>query len=102
MDQKLPVLYQAEWCPHSARVRQRLTELGVDVVMRQVAPDRGGRERLEQATGYQQIPVLVDVDGSIVAEEVEIIAHLDSRFAESEDASEHRTKAIDHDRDDLA
>jgi glutaredoxin len=23
-------LYQAEWCPHSQKVRQRLTELGLD------------------------------------------------------------------------
>ena len=32
-------LYQAEWCPHSHRVRQRLTEVGVDVVLRQVEAD---------------------------------------------------------------
>jgi glutathione S-transferase len=37
-------LYQAEWCPYSSAVRERLTELGVDFVARQVAPrkeDRG-------------------------------------------------------------
>jgi hypothetical protein len=28
-------LYQAEWCPHSHPVRQRLTELGLDFVARQ-------------------------------------------------------------------
>jgi glutaredoxin len=27
-------LYQAEWCPHSHHVRQRLTEHGVDFVAR--------------------------------------------------------------------
>ena len=29
-------LYQAEWCPHSHKVRQRLTELGIDFTARQV------------------------------------------------------------------
>jgi glutaredoxin len=30
-------LWQAEWCPYSHRVRQRLTELGLDFVAHQVA-----------------------------------------------------------------
>jgi len=29
-------LFQTEWCPASRRVRQRLTELGLDYVNRQV------------------------------------------------------------------
>jgi glutaredoxin len=29
-------LYQAEWCPYSSAVRQRLTELGIDFVAKQV------------------------------------------------------------------
>jgi len=33
-------LYQAEWCPSSRRVRQRLTELGLDHVSRQVPAQR--------------------------------------------------------------
>jgi len=44
-------LYQSEWCPFSSAVREVLTELGIDAVMRQVeplagaarAPARGGR-----------------------------------------------------------
>jgi len=36
-------LYQAEWCPHSHRVRQRLTELGLDFVARQVPVDQAER-----------------------------------------------------------
>jgi glutaredoxin len=30
-------LWQTEWCPASRRVRERLTELGVDYVTRQVS-----------------------------------------------------------------
>src|SRR5205085_242499 len=29
-------LYQAAWCPHAHKVRQRLTELGLDFTARQV------------------------------------------------------------------
>ena len=44
-------LFQAEWCPFSHRVRTRLTELGVDVVLRQVAADRKERTAMAAATG---------------------------------------------------
>jgi glutathione S-transferase len=50
-------LYQAEWCPYSSAVRQRLTELGVDFVARQVAP------RQEERDGEHEIPLLVTEDG---------------------------------------
>ena len=39
-------LYQAEWCPHSHRIRQRLTELGVDFCARQVAAASDERQEL--------------------------------------------------------
>ena len=38
-------LYQAEWCPHSHRVRQKLTELGLDFTARQVEANPDGREQ---------------------------------------------------------
>ena len=59
-------LYQAEWCPHSHRVRQRLTELGLDFVARQVPVDPAERAELEGATGRRSIPTLVLDDGSVV------------------------------------
>src|SRR6266545_6461943 len=39
-------LYQAEWCPYSHRARQRLTELGVEFVARQVEADPDERRAL--------------------------------------------------------
>ncbi len=50
-------LYQAEWCPYSSAVRERLTELGIDFVAKQVAPRRKDRE------GRHEIPLLVAEDG---------------------------------------
>ena len=50
-------LYQAEWCPYSSAARQRLTELGIDFVAKQVAPRQEDRE------GEHEIPLLVTGDG---------------------------------------
>lgn len=51
------ILYQAEWCPYSSAVRERLTELGVDFVARQVEPREGER------TAVDGIPTLETEDG---------------------------------------
>jgi glutathione S-transferase len=50
-------LYQAEWCPYSSAVRERLTELGIDFVAKQVAP------RQEDRDGEHEIPLLVTEEG---------------------------------------
>ena len=65
-------LYQAEWCPHSAKVRERLTELGVDFVARQVAP------RPEQRGDVDSIPTLELEDGTRISGEDEILEHLET------------------------
>jgi glutaredoxin 3 len=88
-------LYQAEWCPHSHRVRQRLTELGLDFVARQVPVDPAERAELERATGRRSIPTLVLDDGSVVGGDEEILAALDRRFREPEEAARHREKAVE-------
>ena len=80
-------LYQAEWCPHSHKVRQRLTELGVDVVLHQVAADR------EQRPGQHAIPRLVTEDGGIFTGEEEILPWLDAHFEDRPDARRHRARA---------
>jgi glutaredoxin len=84
-------LYQAEWCPHSHRVRERLTELGLDFVARQVAPDPGQRDAMEQATGSRSIPTLVD-GARVVQGDDDILAHLDATYEEPATAAAHREK----------
>lgn len=87
-------IYQAEWCPHSHRVRQRLTELGVEFEAKQVEAEPADREQLRRISGQGSIPVLVDGD-AVVAGPDEIIAWLDERFEPRADAEGHRRKAID-------
>ena len=86
-------LYQAEWCPHSHKVRQRLTELGLDVTLRQVAADPNERDELESAADTNEIPVLVTDDGQTLSGEDEILDYLDEEFDERPDTEQHREKA---------
>jgi glutathione S-transferase len=76
-------LFQAEWCPHSHNVRQRLTELGIDFMARQVPADPDERP---------EIPVLVTDDGERIQGEDDILAYLE-RFTERPDADEHKAKS---------
>jgi glutathione S-transferase len=85
-------LYQAEWCPHSHKVRQRLTELGLDFWARQVPADPDDRDEMKRVVGTNEIPVLVtDEDGPLCGEG-DILEYL-SRFDGRQDADAHRVKA---------
>jgi glutathione S-transferase len=86
-------LFQAEWCPHSHAVRERLTELGIDFQARQVSADPEERDELERIAGTNEIPVLVPEDRDPVCGEDDILAYLDERYEERADAAEHRAKA---------
>jgi glutathione S-transferase len=85
-------LWQTEWCPASRRVRQRLTELGLDVVLRQVPVEREARTAARIATGSTSIPALVADDEAVVGEDA-IVEYLGSRFLEPPEADSHRKKA---------
>lgn len=85
-------LWQAEWCPASHRVRQRLTELGLAYTIRQVPVAQEARSALERATGSREIPVLVD-RGEVVRGEQAIRDYLDRHFIEPPGAAEQRAKA---------
>jgi glutathione S-transferase len=85
-------LYQAEWCPHSHKVRQRLTELALDFTARQVAVDPDGRTEMKRRVGTNEIPVLVPDGGEPLCGEDDILEYLDG-FEERHDADAHREKA---------
>ena len=91
---RLPELFQTEWCPASRRVRQRLTELDVAYVVRQVPVERGERAELRLRTGDDSIPALVCEDGDVQIGEDEILGFLNQRFPEPSGAEAHRLKAI--------
>ena len=97
-------MYQAEWCPSSHRVRQRLTELGVDFIAHQIQPSPQRRDAMEAAVGSRVIPVVVLEDGTVLDGDAEqIIVELDRRFPKGAHAPEHyelRYKARDFETDE--
>ena len=86
-------LFQTEWCPASRRVRQRMTELGLDYVNRQVPVERDARTALQELTGADTIPALRLENGSVIVGEENVLAYLGEHIAESPDAQSHRRKA---------
>lgn len=86
-------LYQTEWCPASGRVRERLTELGIDYLIHQVPVERSKRDVLVDATGTDTIPALVLDDGTAIVGEDAISACLEERFDDPPEAQAHRLKA---------
>jgi glutathione S-transferase len=86
-------LWQTEWCPASRRVRERLTELGVDYMVRQVPVDPDDRTLLEDATGSRTIPALTLEDGEAIAGEQPIRGYLDEHFREPTEATAHKARA---------
>jgi glutathione S-transferase len=91
----LITLYQAEWCPFSSAVREVLTDLGIDAVIRQVEPWPEQREHLREVAGTDQIPVLQAEDGQNYRGTRQIFANLATRepwrFADA-----HRRRYADH------
>jgi glutathione S-transferase len=86
-------LFQTEWCPASHRVRERLTELGLDYVVRQVPADKRNRSDLVAATGTHSIPVLVTDEGAVLDGEDHILAFLGEHYLEPHGAWMHRARA---------
>src|SRR4051812_20201451 len=86
---RMLTLFQAEWCPYSAAVRQRLTELGIDFVARQVEP------RPEQRHEVGEIPVLQTPEGDRYTGTKEIFEYL-SGFDETEFTKQQRQRYKEH------
>jgi glutathione S-transferase len=86
-------LFQTEWCPASRRVRQRMTELGLDYINRQVPVEREARAALREVVGTDTIPALRLENGSAVGGEENILVYLGEHFVEPLEAEAHRQKA---------
>jgi glutathione S-transferase len=89
-------LYQAEWCPHSRKVRQRLTELGIDFLAKQVPPEPAERDELRKVAGTDEIPVLVTGERETIQGDEKIIAWLNERYDEGSAAPKHREKLLEN------
>lgn len=84
-------LYQSENCPHSGKVREKLSEHGVSYVVHnpRLPGDEGGDETnsqtltaLRELGGEDQIPFLVDTArGETLYDSDDIVAYLDEHYS---------------------
>ncbi len=78
---RLLELYDYEGCPYCRKVRERLCELDLDVVVLPVAHGSPRRADLAQLGGRVQVPYLIDPNTSAAMYESEdIVAYLDARY----------------------
>ena len=73
-------LYQFEGCPFCGKVRQKMTELGLDFIARQVDPN--DRTRVEEVSGQEGVPVLKDPNtDTVMPESDDIVEYLEKNYA---------------------
>jgi len=73
-------VYQFEGCPFCGKVRQKMTELGLDFIARQVDPN--DRTRVEEISGQEGVPVLVDPNtDTVMPESDDIVEYLEENYA---------------------
>jgi glutathione S-transferase len=90
-------VFQAEWCPFSALVRERLNELDLPFVALPVPVAREDRDVMEERTGTRAIPAVILEDGTVLSgDATEIVSQLDSRFPEPETAEAHKQALAQH------
>lgn len=77
-------LYQIELCPYCKKVREKLTELNLDFICRNVQTGSRKRSILLTLGGKNQVPFLVNLDKEIfMYESDKIIEYLDNLPAEN-------------------
>jgi len=75
------VLYQAEWCPYCAHVRNKLTDLLLSYKTVNVPQSHDDRHIVKEVSGQTGIPVMVDGDVTIADDDDAIIAYLEKTYA---------------------
>jgi glutaredoxin 3 len=74
-------LYQAEWCPYCARVRSKMTDLGISYINVNVPRSKSDRRELIELSGQSGIPTLVCEDGKVIADDDEaIVRYLEKNY----------------------
>ena len=76
-------LYQQETDPGCRRVREALSALTLDFIVRQVSSDSERLDELKRATGRADVPVLIDRDrGMVITETGDILAYLKETYGD--------------------
>jgi len=75
-------LYQFEECPYSQLVRTRLTDLGIDYLIRNEPREKQKRDRLQRISGQKGVPTLVDPERGVIIpdDDKKIILYLNEHY----------------------
>ena len=73
------ILYHFESCPYCVKVRNAVSEIGLDLEMRDTRENDVYREELLSLTGKTQVPCLV-IDGKPMHESDDIVNYLKENF----------------------
>ncbi len=76
-------LYQKEGCPYCHKVRQKMTELDLDYICRNVPDDDSKKAALlTKLGGMVQVPFLLDTDNDVAMyESDDIIKYLEKNYS---------------------
>ena len=76
------VLYELPGCPYCAKVKNKLSELGLEYESREVPRSHSERTEVEEISGQTGVPVLVDEAHGIDAmpESDDIVAYLEKTY----------------------
>lgn len=79
---KMLELYQFETCPFCRRVRDKLSDLEIDYICRNVQYGTPKWELFKKLNPNEQVPFLIDRDKGVTLDESErIIAYLEKEYA---------------------
>lgn len=89
-------LYHKMACPFSAKVRNRIDELGVKskIKYHDIIQNENAMDELMDLTGKTQVPCLV-IDGKPLLESDEIIEWLNGQFSSSTKGHKNSPRSID-------
>ena len=78
--EQLLEVYQFEGCPFCKNVRQKMTDLGIDFIVRQV--DKQERTKVKEISGQEGVPVLVDPNNdTVMPESDDIVEYLEKHYS---------------------
>ena len=75
-------LYELEGCPYCAKVKTKLSELGLEYESVMVPRSHSERTEVEEVSGQTGVPVLVDEEHGIegMAESDDIVEYLEETY----------------------
>ncbi len=74
-------LYQFEECPYCVRVREKLSEMCLDFIARNVPRKKEDRKMLIKVSGQNGVPTLVDGNTVIADDDEKIIEYLEKNYS---------------------